>query len=73
MRPQLDTHPGHNPKIVDAIVQEWCEEFGIESFDDHISISGQVAPNTHMIKALTQAGLVLIDRFVAAGVLEGRQ
>ena len=36
MRPQLDTHPGHNPKIVDAIVQEWCEEFGIKSLDDHI-------------------------------------
>ena len=63
-----DLHPGHDPKIVDEIIAQWREEFGVADGTEHVGFI-EFGDGAHEVKPLTMAGTVLVDRLIAAGIL----
>lgn len=69
----IDTHPGHDPEAVDAVVNAWREEFGVGDGDAHVFIGEPDAYGNYEIRSLTSVGKVLVDRLISCGMISGIQ
>lgn len=70
----VDLHPGHDKALVERFIMTWREEFDIVDSEDHVEIGPPLdAAGACRVTAKSPEGEILIDRLIAAGVLEGMQ